>query len=122
MQEKTKEGWIGVALDGTLAYYDEWRGVDHIGEPIPAMVEKVKSFLRDGYEVKIFTARMAGHNLPVATKDGWTTVDVMTPIQKWCVKHIGAKLSVTNIKDFGMIALYDDRAIQVKTNTGEIIC
>jgi len=24
--------WIGVDLDGTLATYDMWRGLDHIGE------------------------------------------------------------------------------------------
>ena len=28
-------GWIGVDLDGTLARYDGWRGIDHIGEPMP---------------------------------------------------------------------------------------
>jgi hypothetical protein len=27
-------GWIGVDLDGTLAHYDGWKGIDHIGEPI----------------------------------------------------------------------------------------
>lgn len=31
-------GWIGVDLDGTLAVYDEWRGVSHIGAPVPAML------------------------------------------------------------------------------------
>ena len=30
-------GWIGVDLDGTLAFYDMWRGMEHIGKPIPAM-------------------------------------------------------------------------------------
>ena len=31
-------GWIGVDLDGTLAYCDQWRGAPHIGEPIPLML------------------------------------------------------------------------------------
>lgn len=30
--------WLGVDLDGTLAVYDKWRGIEHIGAPIPAMV------------------------------------------------------------------------------------
>jgi len=49
--------WIGVDLDQTLAFYDEWRGVDHIGEPIPNMLEMVKGLLESGETVKIFTAR-----------------------------------------------------------------
>lgn len=35
-------GWIGVDLDGTLAFYDSWRGIDHIGAPIPLMLQRVK--------------------------------------------------------------------------------
>jgi hypothetical protein len=33
-------GWIGVDLDGTLAFYDEWIGPEHIGAPIPGMVDR----------------------------------------------------------------------------------
>jgi len=39
---KESDQWIGVDLDGTLAKYGEWRGVEHIGEPIPPMVDRVK--------------------------------------------------------------------------------
>ena len=28
------KAWIGVDLDGTLARYDGWKGIEHIGEPI----------------------------------------------------------------------------------------
>jgi hypothetical protein len=35
------DGWIGVDLDATLAKYDGWKSADHIGEPIPAMVDRV---------------------------------------------------------------------------------
>lgn len=44
----SQQGWIGVDLDGTLAHYDGWKGADHIGEPIPAMVERVKQWLSEG--------------------------------------------------------------------------
>ena len=34
--------WIGVDLDGTLARYDGWRGLDRIGEPVPVMLARVR--------------------------------------------------------------------------------
>jgi hydroxymethylpyrimidine pyrophosphatase-like HAD family hydrolase len=49
--------WIGVDLDGTLAHYTGWRGAEHIGVPIPAMLERVQAWVAAGVTVKIFTAR-----------------------------------------------------------------
>jgi hypothetical protein len=97
-------GWIGVDLDGTLAHYDVWRGEDHIGAPIPAMVDRVKQWLEEGLNVRIFTARVGAHQREV--------------IAAWCRKHLGRELPVTATKDFSMIALWDDRCVQVETNTG----
>jgi hypothetical protein len=109
-------GWIGVDLDGTLAIHEEgqWKGVSHIGEPIAPMVERVKQWLAEGIEVRIFTARVAGHGLIENGKK----LDAITPIQKWCKKHIGQVLPITNVKDFRMWQLWDDRARQVVFNTG----
>lgn len=28
------EAWYGFDLDGTLAKYDKWEGIDHIGGPL----------------------------------------------------------------------------------------
>jgi hypothetical protein len=108
-------GWIGVDLDGTLAHYEGWKGTHHIGAPIAPMVERVKGWLAAGKRVKIFTARMHGHGMPLI---GGGVEDVKTPIENWCREHIGQVLEVTNVKDFGMIELWDDRAIQVEPNTG----
>jgi hypothetical protein len=110
-----KEGWIGVDLDGTLAHYDRWRGIYHIGAPIAPMVERVKQWLRDGTDVRIFTARVseAPDNRSMASIDS-----IKRAIQQWCFEHIGVRLEVTNVKDFKMIALWDDRAVQVIENTG----
>lgn len=108
-------GWIGVDLDGTLAHYDGWNGIDHIGAPILPMVDRVKRWLTSGKTVKIFTARIHGHNVPVI---GGGVQDATTPIEKWCEKHLGVVLEITNVKDFGMIELWDDRAVQVEMNTG----
>lgn len=110
------DGWIGVDLDGTLAKYDSWKGVEHIGDPVPLMVSRVKRWLAQERAVKIFTARMSGHGQPIIGTN--TVADVVTPIEEWCETHIGQKLPVTNIKDFGMIELWDDRAVRVELNTG----
>lgn len=112
------KGWIGVDLDGTLAYYDEWRGIKHIGAPIPKMVERVKGWLAEWLEVKIFTARVAPAE--EMTKEQLEELaNIFLTIRAWVIEHIGQELDVTCLKDFGMIALWDDRCVQVLTNTGE---
>jgi hypothetical protein len=105
-------GWIGVDLDGTLAHYDGWKGVEHIGEPVPAMVERVKQWLAEGKDVRIFTARV---------HDAVQQIRVREVIEEWCDTHIGQVLPITNVKDFGMVELWDDRAVSVVTNTGQIM-
>ncbi len=97
--------WIGVDLDGTLAYYTSWQGPEHIGEPIAPMLARVQKWLADGREVRIFTARAnEPENIPY--------------IQAWCLMHLGQVLPVTATKDYGMVVLYDDRCVRVITNTG----
>lgn len=100
-------GWIGVDLDGTLAHYDGWKGADHIGEPVPAMANRVKAWLAQGRSVKIFTARVCD-GLP----------ETRRAIEDWSEKWLGQRLEVTNVKDYGMVELWDDRAVQVVMNTG----
>jgi hypothetical protein len=112
-------GWIGVDLDGTLAEYHGWMGELHIGEPIPAMVKRVRHLLKTGHTVKIFTARVCeAKNLDGTLRD---IAPVRQAIEQWCYENIGTRLEVTNIKDYGMISLYDDRAYQVVPNTGMVI-
>lgn len=96
--------WIGVDLDGTLAVYEG--STVGIGPIVPEMLNKVQQILDGGvYDVKIFTAR--------------ASVPEMIPeIHQWLEHHGLPKLEVTNIKDFAMIALYDDRAITILPNTG----
>jgi hypothetical protein len=110
-------GWIGVDLDGTLAEYHGWVSPTHIGAPIPLMVNRVKRWLAEGKEVKIFTAR--------AYSGGRIDQDevnaVIIAIQDWCSAHIDTVLPVTCTKDYGMVQLWDDRAVQVEPNTGEIV-
>lgn len=110
-------GWIGVDLDGTLAQYDGWQGPTHIGPPVSVMLARVKRWLEHGHEVygevgvKIVTAR-------VSTPDPVERQAVAEAIFAWCREHIGVVLEVTHEKDYGMIELWDDRAVQVEANTG----
>jgi hypothetical protein len=120
-------GWIAVDLDGTLAEYDTWRGPEHIGAPVPLMVARVRRWLSEGRDVRIFTARVDGGAvaLQMGNPDGEQCRDVdgvRAHIEAWCRLHIGAVLPVTNVKDYGMLELWDDRAVRVETNTGERCC
>ena len=110
----TGEGWYGVDLDRTLAFYDTWKGSTHIGPPIQKMVDIVKVHLALGEQVRIFTAR-------VSTADEQEGFAIVEAIENWCLEHIGQRLPVTCIKDFDMILLYDDRAISVEPNTGMLL-
>ena len=108
-KEEVIEEWIGIDLDGTLAYYDGiWRGIEHIGEPIKPMIEFVTSLLAQGKKIKIFTARAKNR-------------DIIPYIHKWLKENDLPEFEITNEKDFGMIMLYDDRCNQVITNSGEIV-
>jgi hypothetical protein len=109
VSQVTRE-WIGVDLDGTLARSSAWKGSDHIGEPIPAMVDRVKVWLSEGKDVRLFTAR--------AFNPSREEVDLMAD---WCEKHLGRIIPITCEKDMHMAALYDDRAVQVIKNTGELV-
>lgn len=95
-------------FDKTLAYYDYSRGKTHLGDPIPLMVQRVQRWLAAEQEVRIFTARAM-------------SPESAALIKLWSAEHIGQVLPVTNIKDYTMAALYDDKAIQVEPNTGRLI-
>lgn len=103
------DGWIGVDLDGTLAEYDGWQGIEHIGPPIPAMVERVKRWREEGREVRVFTARVSR---------GEQAIRARRVVHQWLWAHLGEALPVTCMKDFGMVELWDDRAVAVELNTG----
>ena len=108
----THKGWIGVDLDGTLALYGEWQGFAHIGEPVPLMAARVAVWLDAGHDVRIFTARVGPGKTPEDTQASKDAIDA------WTLKHFGQTLPVTATKDFNMVQLWDDRAVQVISNTG----
>ncbi|WP_321495918.1 hypothetical protein [uncultured Desulfobacter sp.] len=100
--------WYGVDLDGTLAVWDENSSHSRIGAPIPAMVDMVRRMISNGIRVKIFTARASDPNQ-------------IPKIRNWMNKNGLPGLEITNVKDYYMERLYDDRAIRVERNTGKIL-
>ncbi|MDD4272842.1 MAG: hypothetical protein PHG14_03840 [Desulfobacter postgatei] len=100
--------WYGVDLDGTLAVWDENSTLSRIGAPIPSMVDMVLRMVDNGIRVKIFTARACD---PAQ----------IPKIQAWMNQNGLPDLEITNVKDYYMERLYDDRAIRVERNTGRIL-
>lgn len=64
---------VCVDLDGVLAEYDGWKGIDHIGAPLPGALEFMQSLARIA-EIVIFTARCS-------TEIGDERAAAMTPGQ-----------------------------------------
>jgi len=104
--------WIGVDLDGTLAHdlgnKRENKGLEKIGSPIMPMLNRLRRWIAEGKTVKIFTARASSPRQVVM-------------IKKWLASYGLPDLEVTNVKDLRMIELWDDRCVQVMTNSGEPI-
>lgn len=99
---------IAVDLDGTLAYYDKWRGIEHIGDPIPEMYERVKAWDADPkIRVIIFTARA-------------DDPDSIPYIRAWLSTNGLSDFLITNRKTPDIDEFWDDRCISVIQNTGKV--
>lgn len=112
-------GWIGVDLDGTLAEYHGYNKHKPIGDPIPTMLERIRGWLAEGKTVKIVTARVAAKYL--YPDDANALEDALlweSRIHAYTEEHLGQRLEVTAVKDYSMIELWDDRAVQVIPNSG----
>lgn len=105
--------WIAVDFDGTLSTHGRTDPNDQyaVGKPIPKMLERVKDWVAQGKTVKIFTGRLGGDG----DKDKHKAA-----ISAFLKENGLPDLEVTNIKDHHMEELWDDRAIGVVKNTGEI--
>lgn len=109
------EEWIGFDLDGTLAKYDGWKGVSHIGEPVTSMVVVARLLNWLGKKIKILTARVAPRD------DGDGGAKARKYIEEWCRKNLGFVPEITHLKDASMVALFDDRAVAIEQNTGKVL-
>lgn len=114
-------GWIGVDFDGTLAISGAKVFDGPLGDPIPQMVERVKGWLAKGIEVRIFTARVSPRNKEGFLQDKLVLEAVRKRIGDWCEQNIGQRLECTCEKDHNVIQLWDDRAVQVLRDTGNVV-
>lgn len=48
---------VAVDLDGVLAHYDGWKGLDMIGRPLDGAVEFVQTLIASGFAVQVHTTR-----------------------------------------------------------------
>jgi hypothetical protein len=72
------------------------------------MVERVKGWIAEGKKVKIFSARVTQGQ------------EAIRYILEWLTANGLPELEVTNVKDFDMVELWDDRCVGVVTNTGKL--
>lgn len=130
----TDKGWIAVDLDGTLAdYTNGWQGADIIGDPVPEMFDRVRRWMDEGREIRIFTARIWPitevieehtdleqiHNWYGGAAD--QAMVSIAGILDWSRSHFGCVFPITCVKDLRMVELYDDRCVQVVANTGRLV-
>ena len=106
--------WTGFDLDGTLAVYDKWRGVAHIGKPVKPMCDLLKRLHGKGKAVKILTAR-------VSPRGDGSHILARVFIARWCRDNLGFVPPITHEKDALMETLYDDRVHAVEQNTGKVL-
>jgi len=71
---------VCVDLDGTLAHYDEWKGIENIGEPIEGAREFMDALRSEGFHIILYTCRMRGRR-------GNEMIDVSKIIVEWLRKH-----------------------------------
>lgn len=87
-------GWVGVDLDGTLATYESWPADGSVGAPVEMMLDRVRSWLADGIDVRIFTARVSDGD-PRGQRE---------VISAWLVEHVG-------VADHERERFLDDRTV-----------
>lgn len=73
------------------------------------MLERVRAWVAAWVTVKIFTARAS---LP----------ECVPYVTAWLKHHGIGGLEVTNVKDFGMVELWDDRCVRIVRNTVVVCC
>lgn len=108
-----KEIHIAVDFDGTLAEYEGWDKQGHIiGKPIKPMVENLKRWLKKGYKVSIFTARLSHSELESA--------QAIQLISQFLLENGLPILPITCMKMYWFTHFVDDKAYHAELNKGWI--
>lgn len=107
-----------VDFDGTMAGHDAIKNLDYYpektGTPIDLMIKRVNTWLDEGIEVVVFTARVH----PVHGAESIAAAEAA--IKEFCVKNFGRTLEITCLKDPRFHEMWDDKAVRVIPDTGLI--
>jgi hypothetical protein len=103
---------VGVDLDGTLAKYYGWKGIDHIEDPIPGAVEFCNRLAKK-YDVIIHTARC--NLFADGRPEGCTPELLKSKVKAWLDKHgFHYKDIYTGVGKLIASAYVDDRAVSCR--------
>jgi hypothetical protein len=100
---------VAIDLDGTLAEYNTWEGVYHIGPPVEKMVDIILKHISDGDTCIIFTSRLS---------DEVEAPTVRHVIRAWLKQWNLPYMESTAIKRKEFKIFYDDRARRIAQNQG----
>jgi hypothetical protein len=88
---------LQIDLDGTIARYDGWKGLTHIGEPLPN-ARHAMCILSRKYRLVCYTARASAP-------------EAVEAVEMYLKKHGFPHMIITNRKDPAHLCI-DDRALQ----------
>lgn len=101
---------IAVDLDGTLAFYDGWKGWDKIGPVLPGARDFLMELKRRGCEIVIYTTR-CNPNTP--GKDGITKEELALKVEGWMYHNDMPYDSIYQGEGKPLCAaIVDDRAVE----------
>jgi len=107
-QKSTARPKICVDLDGVLARYDGWRGMEHIGEPVDGAIEFTQR-MSEWADIIIFTTRLRikGVKQPLSERE--------KIVRKWLDKHGFTYAEIYTGQGKPAAAAYiDDRAVSCR--------
>ena len=103
-----------VDWDGTLVEYHSFKGAGVYGAPVPSMVHRVHTWLREGHEVIIYTSRVSEERDPERVMQEAETI-------RFALHDMGLPfLQITANKYTRITEFWDDRGVRVMRNTGKI--
>ena len=107
---------IAVDLDGTLAFYHGWNGINDIGEPIQSCIDLLKALKNDGWRIVINTCRLNGLRSDTNYELGYKS------LVNWLTKHDVPYDKIATQLDGKILAnvYLDDRGINWKKNMDDL--
>lgn len=116
---------VAIDLDGVLAYYNGWKGIDHIGEPTDGALRLCEQLIEDGHEIIVHTVRtnpiINNKELSdVEASNDYHAMWLSNKIYAWLKKHnFPSKITVWDNFGKPQADLYiDDKAFVVLKNRG----